>query len=65
MKTWKPPCRKGWRHGRAKDMDPKELKVGIKVEREHFTDANRACRTAVDHLAERGDYYRRLKKARL
>ncbi len=61
------PCRKGWRCGRAQDVDPEQLRMGIRVEREHFTDARRACRTAVDHLSEKGGrkYYTRLKKARL
>ena len=46
-------------------MDPTQLKIGIRIEREHFRDANKACRVAVDHLAERRDYYKKLKKAGL
>lgn len=59
------PCRKGWRRGKAKDMDPCQLKAGIKVEHEHFRSNREACRTAVDHLAEAKNYYTRLKRAKL
>lgn len=65
--AFKLPCRKGWRGGDARKVDPCQLKMGIKVEHEHFKDNRRACRTAVDHLTEKGghSYYTRLKKARL
>jgi len=56
-------------HGRAnekgiteKDVDPEELKMGIKVEMEHTTDKNTSTRIALDHLAELKDYYTRLNK---
>jgi hypothetical protein len=45
-----------------KDVDPKELKMGIKVEMEHTTDPVLAKRIALDHLAELDDYYTRLDK---
>ena len=45
-----------------KDVDPKELKMGIKVEMEHTTNPDIAKRIALDHLAEIKDYYTRLKK---
>lgn len=55
--------------GRAKekgiteaDVDPKELKIGIKVEGEHTNNPEVAKRIAIDHLAEFGDYYTRLLK---
>ena len=43
-----------------KDVDPKELKMGIEVEREHTSDPKIAERIAKDHLAEIPDYYTRL-----
>lgn len=46
-------------------MDPEQLARGIKAEREHFSDDRRACRTAVDHLAERADYYEVAERAGL
>jgi len=55
--------------GRAKekglkeeDCDPKELKMGIKVEYEHTSNPEIAKRIALDHLAECPDYYTRLAK---
>jgi hypothetical protein len=45
-----------------KDVDPKELKMGIKVEMEHTTNPVLAKRIALDHLAEIDDYYTRLAK---
>jgi len=45
-----------------KDADPKELKMGIKVEMEHTTEPKVAKRIALDHLAEVSDYYTRLAK---
>ncbi len=55
--------------GRAKekgvteeDVDSKELKMGIDVEKEHTTNPEMAKRIALDHLAEIDDYYTRLKK---
>ena len=55
--------------GRAKeegftieDADPKELKMGIEVEKEHTTNPLIAARISIDHLAELPDYYTRLAK---
>ena len=45
-----------------KDVDQKELEMGIEVEKEHTTDKEIAKRIALDHLAEISDYYTRLKK---
>ena len=62
------PCRKGLRRGRKltpADVDPVQLKLGIKTEKEHTTSPRMACRIALDHLAEHKRYYSRLKKARL
>lgn len=52
--------------GRSKDFkgtyDPKELKMGIKVELEHTTIPIIAEKIARDHIAEIPDYYTRLDK---
>lgn len=45
-----------------KDADPKQLKMGIKVEHEHIDDDDVAKKIALDHLAEIPDYYDRLEK---
>lgn len=45
-----------------KDADPKQLKMGIKVEHEHINDDDVAKKIALDHLAEIPDYYTRLDK---
>ena len=45
-----------------KDVDKKELKMGIKVEMEHTNNPTLSKRIALDHLAEISDYYTRLKK---
>lgn len=45
-----------------KDADPKQLKIGIKVEQEHINDNDIAKKIALDHLAEIPDYYDRLDK---
>jgi len=45
-----------------KDVDSKELKIGIKIEMEHTTDIDISKRIALDHLAEFKDYYTRLVK---
>ena len=44
------------------DVDPKELAMGIKVEKEHTDNPVLAKRIALDHLAEIPDYYTRLDK---
>lgn len=43
-------------------FDPKELKMGIEVEKEHTDDTSITKLIAKDHLAEIPDYYTRLKK---
>jgi len=45
-----------------KDVDAKELAMGIDVEMEHTNDKKIAEKIALDHLAEIKDYYTRLKK---
>lgn len=45
-----------------KDVNPEELEMGIQVEQEHIKDPEVAEKVALDHLAEIGDYYTRLKK---
>jgi hypothetical protein len=45
-----------------KDVDKKELEMGIKVEMEHTKNKAIAKRIALDHLAELPDYYTRLTK---
>ena len=49
----------------AKDVDPKELKKGIEVEKEHTTDIETATRIALNHLSEDPHYYTKLDKAKL
>jgi len=44
-----------------KDVDPKELKIGIEVELEHVNDRSIAKKIALDHLAEFSNYYTALK----
>ena len=36
------------------------LNIGLKIEREHTTDKNKAMEIAMDHLFEFPDYYTRL-----
>ena len=52
--------------GKAKDFkgeyDPEQIKMGVKVEMEHTSNAMIAKRIAMDHLAEFPDYYTRLAK---
>jgi len=50
---------------KAKDVDPKELKKGIAVEKEHTTDLKTAKRIALNHLGEDPKYYTKLAKAKL
>lgn len=45
-----------------KDVNPKELKMGMNVEKEHTDCEDCAKKIALDHLAELKDYYTRLKK---
>jgi hypothetical protein len=49
----------------VKDVDPKELKKGIAVEKEHTTDLKTATRIALNHLGEDPKYYTKLIKAKL
>lgn len=49
----------------SKDVDSTELEMGIAVEMEHTKDPVVAKTIAMDHLAEKPDYYSRLKKAKL
>ena len=48
-----------------KDVDPEELKKGIKSEKEHTTDEETAKKIALAHLGEDPKYYSKLKKANL
>jgi len=41
-------------------FDPEQLKIGVKIEREHTEDPDIALQIAKDHLAEIPDYYTRL-----
>jgi hypothetical protein len=50
------------KHGKSSKMIQKQLEHGIKIEKEHTTDANEARTIALQHLAERPDYYTRLMK---
>lgn len=43
----------------------KELKKGIKTEKEHTPSAKKASKIAKDHLVEKPKYYSKLKKAGL
>jgi len=42
------------------DVNPDELRIGLKIEMEHTDDPNQALEIALDHLAEIPDYYTRL-----
>jgi len=44
-----------------KDVNPKELKMGIEIEMEHTSDPKLAKKIALDHLAEHKYYYSNLK----
>lgn len=44
------------------DFDPKEVEMGLKVEREHTDDEEIVQEIVTDHLTEIPDYYTRLKK---
>lgn len=50
------------KHGKSLKYINKQLKAGIKVEHEHTEDKSEAETIALQHLAERPDYYERLKK---
>lgn len=55
------------RGGRARgrsplDFNARQLRAGIRVEREHTTSNRVACEIAMDHLAEDGRYYTKLRR---
>lgn len=50
------------KHKTSPEKIEKQLKLGIKVEREHTTDKREAEVIALQHLAERPDYYTKLAK---
>lgn len=50
---------------RVADVDPRELKRGCKVEREHTSSPKLACEIALDHLTEDPRYYTKLAKIHL
>jgi hypothetical protein len=55
------------RGGRARgrsplDFNARQLQAGIRVEREHTTSSRVACEIAMDHLAEDGRYYTKLRR---
>lgn len=52
-------------HGVSVKVIEDELKRGIEVEKEHTTSEEMAREIALDHLKERCDYYRVLKKSNL
>jgi len=52
-------------YAKKADIDPKQLKMGIKVEMEHTDDPKTAEKIALDHLGEDPLYYTKLKKANL
>lgn len=53
------------KHGVSIESINKALEIGIKTEHEHTKDSSIAKEIALDHLAERPDYYDKLKKAGL
>jgi hypothetical protein len=53
------------RNTKVKDVDQKQLKMGIKIEQEHTKSKARACGIALDHLTEDPRYYTKLRKAGL
>lgn len=62
MKKHKTPEEIADKHGKSVKYINKQLKAGIKVEHEHTDDEHEAETIALQHLAERPDYYERLKK---
>lgn len=64
------PCAPAPRGARSRgvcpeDVNQRQLRMGIKVEREHGASKAKACRTSLDHIVEHGDYYTRHRKAGL
>jgi hypothetical protein len=62
MKKHKTPEEIADKHGKSVKYINKQLKAGIQVEHEHTDDQHEAEVIALQHLAERPDYYERLKK---
>ena len=62
MKKHKTPEEIADKHGKSLKYINKQLKAGIQVEHEHTDDEHEAETIALQHLAERPDYYERLKK---
>ena len=50
---------------KEKDVDPKELKMGVEAEMEHTDDPSKAKIIALQHLAEDPKYYTKLKSLNL
>lgn len=46
-------------------INPHELEIGIKVEKEHTSDEKEAKKIAMDHLKEKPNYYTRLNKCKI
>jgi len=44
-------------------VDPKELEMGLEVEKEHTDDLEERRKIALDHLAEDPNYYSKLQQA--
>jgi len=47
---------------KEEDADPKQLAMGIAVEKEHTDSEEAAKKITLDHLAEDPEYYTKLKK---
>ncbi len=50
------------KHGVSVEVIIDQLRMGIEVEKEHTTDKKEAQKIALQHLAEKPDYYTKLKK---
>lgn len=62
MKKHSTPEEVAKKHGKSLKYINKQLKAGIQVEHEHTSNEHEAETIALQHLAERPDYYERLKK---
>lgn len=51
----------GFKHFSDEGIDPKQLAMGIEVEKEHTSNPSVARTIALAHLTEMGDYYTHLK----
>lgn len=47
---------------RPEDFDQRQLRIGIKIEREHTSNRRIAMEIAMDHLSEDPNYYKKLRK---